>query len=358
MNNFPKILVLYAEVMGYTEAWLKSMVQDFSCQVNVVKWDKGKLTPLENKNHTGIEYRLRSSFSKDEDLLDYAKRCKPDLVYASGRMDKGYLKVVKHFRKQNIPTLSGMDNQWFGSLRQKIAIIFSYYLYRQYFTHIQVPNRLQYEYARRLGYAKEKIFLPLYTADTKKFASAYTFRKNNENQIEKTILFVGRLHPVKGLQLLIDAFVSLREKHNQWELKIIGSGPLKEKISKDIKQYPEIILHDFLQPEELVIEAREAAFFCLPSLKEPWGVVIHEFACLGLPLLTSSICGASSQFLVNGYNGYTFSVGSKTDLIEKLDKMMSKSEIELAKMGQRSHALSKQISPELTAAATLSIINL
>lgn len=342
--------------MGYTEAWLKCLVKEFSCQVIVVKWDEQKLTPLENENHIGVHYNLRSSFLSDKELLDFGKKVKPDLIYVSGRMDKGYLKLAKYFRKQNTLILAGMDNQWDGSIRQRLACLLSYFLYKQYFTHIQVPNRLQYEYARRLGYSSRNILLPLYTADVDKYTEAYRYRLENNNVIKKTILFVGRLDPVKGLHLLISAFISLKGKHSQWRLMIIGNGPLKAKIHRDTKEHPEIILKDFLQPNELINAAKDVSFFCLPSLMEPWGVVIHEFTCLGLPIVTSSVCGASSQFLVNGYNGYTFENGSQVDLKSKLEIMMSKSRSELTTMGQRSHNLSQQVSPELTAAATLSII--
>ncbi len=66
-----------------------------------------------------------------------------------------------------------------------------------------VPGYYQYEYARLLGYKRENILYPLYTADIKLFSNKYkeclSLKKNN---YPRNLLFVGRFEKRKGNRLI------------------------------------------------------------------------------------------------------------------------------------------------------------
>ncbi len=95
----------------------------------------------------------------------------------------------------------------------------------------------------------------------------------------------------KGIDLLIKAYNSIQNKRG-WTLTLIGNGSLKRKIIRENKNNDDIMIKDFMQPGELLNEIEKAGAFCLPSIYEPLGVVIQEFASAGLPLITSNVCGA------------------------------------------------------------------
>ena len=78
----------------------------------------------------------------------------------------------------------------------------------------------------------------------------------------------------------------------------------------------------------LIIIFNEGVFI-LPSLKEPWGVVLNEFAASGVPLLGSNVIGASSAFLINGYNGYTFDAGDCESFAQRLLQFINMNDDEL-----------------------------
>jgi glycosyltransferase involved in cell wall biosynthesis len=134
---------------------------------------------------------------------------------------------------------------------------------------------------------------------------------------------------------------------------LIGNGPLKEKF----KETNAITIKDFSSSEKLVIEAKDSSIFCLPSRKEPWGVVIHEFASAGMALLTSSACGANTEFLRHGYNGYIFKTNSKESLKNYLQKLMNASDNSIAEMGNRSHQLAQHVTPEMWATSFMSVLD-
>jgi hypothetical protein len=59
----------------------------------------------------------------------------------------------------------------------------------------------------------------------------------------------------------------------------------------------------FVQPDDLPGLLARAGCLVLPSRFEPWGVVVHEAAAAGLPVVASSASGAASRLVVDGYNG-------------------------------------------------------
>jgi glycosyltransferase involved in cell wall biosynthesis len=85
--------------------------------------------------------------------------------------------------------------------------------------------------------------------------------------------------------------------------------------------------------------------FVLPSTYEPWGVVVHEHACSGLPLVLSSAVGAAERFLVEGENGFRFIAGDKASMKAALRKLILSNDDELRAMGRKSRELGLAWSP-------------
>jgi glycosyltransferase involved in cell wall biosynthesis len=130
------------------------------------------------------------------------------------------------------------------------------------------------------------------------------------------------------------------EQPNDWELWCLGTGDLKP------VEHPKIKHFGFVQPLELNQFIKESGVFVLPSRFEPWGVVVHEFAAAGFPLLLSDAVGAKEQFLKIGQNGFSFKENSVSQLKSALTKYIQLSNQDLVKMAQVSNELSKSITPE------------
>jgi glycosyltransferase involved in cell wall biosynthesis len=90
-----------------------------------------------------------------------------------------------------------------------------------------------------------------------------------------------------------------------------------------------VTIKDFLQPEELVSEYADADVFTLASRSDTYGVVVHEAAASGLPLVISRHAGASSTLVRHGENGFVidpFDRDKYADyLLKALDPVMSQS---------------------------------
>jgi len=339
-----KIFYLYTEVMPYVEAVINVLVEKYNDEVCVISWDKNNKTSYKPLLKS-VKYYRRSEL-QDNQIFELISKFNPDLIYISGRIDKGYLKAVKEFKKKGIPILSGMDNQWHGDLKSILKIVIYYFLFKKYFTHIIVPGSRQYMMARLLGY-KNKILLNLYSGDINLF---YKHQKNND---KKKVIFLGRLEEVKALDMLLDAWKIInKEKTIDWELVLIGSGTL-EPIAKKIKN---VRICGFLSQKNILNEINGDCIFCLPSRKEPWGVVVHEMAAAGLPMILTKEVGAGDTFLISGYNGYLLENISVNEIIIKLKKMMDLNPDQRAEMGKNSRNLALRITPDITAASIKSLI--
>lgn len=207
-----KILYLYAEVMGYTMATIRELAERGN-EVHVVHWDHKKQTPYKAPVVPNIFMYNRSELSVEQ-IKKLAKNIAPVVTVVSGWMDRGYMSVAKQLRLEGLPVVVGFDDQWHGTLKQWLAIILGRVGYfSQFYSHAWVAGLYQFEYARRLGFEKKNIVYDLYSADLRLFNQAYHDSiENKQNHYPHRFLFVGRFEPVKGLDVLLQAWQQLGVK--------------------------------------------------------------------------------------------------------------------------------------------------
>lgn len=347
------ILYLYAELMSYQTAIFMEYVNFYGAKVHTVHWDQGKLTPYKPPIIEGVTYYRRSHYSGRE-LEELVEKINPDIVYVTAWQDKGYLAVVRMLRKKGIPVVAGFDDQWTGSTKQYIASLLGPYVLKRYFSHAWVAGPYQYEYVRRLGFSNKDIIFNLLSGDTSLFSKGTRYLQEKLSNYPKTFLCVGNFRPIKGTDILVKAFKLYRKDYGgKWDLICIGNGESR----KLLENIPRIRILDFLEQSELVKITRESGVFILPSRLDQWGVVVHEFASAGLPLLLSKNVGARTTFLIDNFNGRSFESGSPDALAQGMHILSNKNVAELIVMGENSHTLSQVISPATVAASFLSALN-
>ena len=120
------------------------------------------------------------------------------------------------------------------------------------------------------------------------------------NEVRK-FLYVGRLVSVKNLDFLIDKF----NHYPDLELTIIGFGELEDELKSKAKD--NIHFLGAVDNEKLSIYYQDTDVFILPSLSEPWGLVVEEALNNGTPVMVSEQVGCAED-LVNGNTGVVFSL--------------------------------------------------
>jgi glycosyltransferase involved in cell wall biosynthesis len=356
-----KVLYLYSELLGYNMPIFERLVSHYGATVDVIHWSQKKLTPFVPSEHTNskqIAFYDRSSFTSQQ-MVELALRLKPDIVYVTGWMDRGYFPVLQKLKSQGVPIVAGLDSQWTGSLRQQIGALLIRWLYKRlFYSYVWVPGPLQYEYAARIGFKKTEILSNLLSGNTELFSrAAAALIAEKRNHYPKTFLYVGRFAKQKGIDLLLAAYDIYKKNYNgTWGLTCIGNGPMQQDLEKAATSDQQINIEAFLPQAELVKRAQAAGAFILPSRYEPWGVVAHEFSAAGLPLIFSEYVGARQQFLIDGLNGYTFYKESAPDLAYKMHLLSSQTSEHLVQMGLTSTQLAQRTTPEITAASLMSVL--
>lgn len=342
-----RILVLYTRLTGY---WLSCMRYDYQNNGNeylVIRKKASKEAPFNIHSEEGIEITDGDNLTVKE-LKSLAFNFNPDLLYVSGWADKRYLKIALAFKKQNIPVITGMDNQWLGSVRQYVATLFSSYLVLRYFTHIWVPGKPQYFFARKLGFLPKNILTGLYCADEN------IFKNITQTTFKKQLVFVGRLVEHKGLKILFSALSDLiAEDTLDIQIKFVGSGPLENEIPK----HKNIVHIPFVNPDELPKLLENSGYFILPSLYEAWGVVVHEAVLAGMPVITTYECGAASDLVIPGFNGFLYKATNKEKLKSIIEQIMTIEKEQYFEMSANSKSIASKINVKEWGATFNSVIN-
>lgn len=320
--------------------------------VNVFAFENKDLlqTPFSKPYIEKVSYYYMNDYSKNG-LLEKVKTLRPAILVVCGWNVKNYRYVARYYRtKTDIPVVCPIDTQYIGKLKQMVGCLTSSMYVKRLFTHIWVPGVRQYDFARRLGYDNQHIIMNSLTADTKLFLSA-KIDELKSDIYPKRFLFVGRYSVVKGLDLLIDAWKSISNKKG-WRVTLVGNGPLKEKLEN--QEGFDVL--DFQDQSTLKMIAEKSGFFILPSIYEPWALVLQEFAAAGLPILCSDACGASPHFVVNGFNGFTFRNGDVKELAKKMERIIDLNDMQLLEYAHNSREISHYVTPEISAASLLGIM--
>ena len=109
---------------------------------------------------------------------------------------------------------------------------------------------------------------------------------------KRRVLFLGRVHPIKGLDLLLDVWKSLETAQlKNWELKIVGPQEgghgehLKSRVRKEAIE--QVIFEGEKTGVEKSAEYNAADLYVLPTKTENYGVTVAEALAHGLPVITT-----------------------------------------------------------------------
>jgi glycosyltransferase involved in cell wall biosynthesis len=165
------------------------------------------------------------------------------------------------------------------------------------------------------------------------------------------ILVLSRLHPKKGLDVLIEAFITLthRSEFNRWRLIIAGDGPadhvalLKKHaaVAQDRIQFT-----GWLDGERKDEMLRNASLLALPSYQENFGLCVMEALARSVPVLISPHVNLADE-IESAEAGWIAPVATEA-LAETLAAALSNPE-ERAKRGKAGKSLSERYSWERVA---------
>jgi len=152
----------------------------------------------------------------------------------------------------------------------------------------------------------------------------------------RTLLFLGRIHPIKGLDMLLPVWAAVQDRFPEWKLRIVGpdnGGYLSQMRRLAAELGLERV--EFAGPlfgAEKLRAYQEADLFVLPTYSENFGIAVAEALAAGTPAIVTK--GAPWEGLESHGCGWWIDIGVEA-LVACLEDALSRSTDELNEMGLR-----------------------
>ena len=155
------------------------------------------------------------------------------------------------------------------------------------------------------------------------------------------IIAVGRIHPIKQFDLLIEAFETANTK--DWELLIIGEGVDSQKIQQRISESTKAD-HIHLEAKTLNLDEKfaESKVFALTSVSEGFPNSLCEAMAAGLICVSFDIVAGPREIINHGVNGILLPPKSIQALTESFNDIIA-NENKYAAMSQNALNISEQL---------------
>ena len=243
--------------------------------------------------------------------------------------------------------------------------IYPYFITKKHnIHHIVSPRGSLAKWAMESGSIVKKFFWPIYQNRSLKGASCFHATSESEykdirrmgfkqpvaiipngvdipdlivkyQQEKRTLLFLGRINPIKGLDMLLPAWKLVQDKFPDWQLHIVGPdsrGYLTEVKNMAIElNLQRIKFLGLLTGEAKWSTYQNAELFILPSYTENFGMSIAEALASGLPVITTK--GTPWSNLQPKNCGWWVDADI-TKLAQAMEASMSMSSEDLETMGQ------------------------
>jgi len=280
----------------------------------------------------GVHYLRAGGFDQGRSIaLDLLK----DLAYASRavwQLPEAEILITNDFW---LPVLA-------GSLRRKAGRIVinanrfpkgQYFLYRRADRIAAASSTVRNAIAAQTPALSDRIRIFPNPVDTGIMTPDESARVSNP----RVLLYVGRLHPEKGVHVLTSTFAKLAARHAGWRLRIVGPWKAEEggggeaymQVLRDaLKGVPADIVGPKFDPGALAAEYRAASLFCYPSLAETgesFGLAVLEAMACGLPPVVSAL-DCFRDFVHENETGWIFnhrSAVQETGLASTLERAMA-----------------------------------
>jgi glycosyltransferase involved in cell wall biosynthesis len=340
-----RIALLLYGLVGYNNATYRAL-SDLGNDLLMVYRDNTAHQPFDADGFADYAHTAKpwtASPPAASELLSMLADFEPDVILMISWAGPEYRKVMRSYRGRALRVL-GIDSIWRNTPKQWLGRATHRLYIDPLYDYVHVPGERSEWWARRLGFGGHQIIRGSYSCDVPLFDRGA--RNSRDLATSRRFLFIGRLVPHKSPEVLAAAYRLYREQvEDPWELTIAGTGPLATVFAG----IDGVDLRGFQQPHEVAALMHTASCFVFPSHIENYGLVVHEAAVAGLPMIVSDGVGAVPHLLQDSFNGWTVPAGDPAELAAAMVRVTRLRPEELAAMSEGSRALGSRMSPQISA---------
>lgn len=253
---------------------------------------KGELVTIavvnpKNNDHYPLDSKIR--LNSIEDVLKLSRAF--DVVHIHALWSPILHRILNWTRRHGIPVIwspHGMLAPWAMAHKWWKKILPWYFFQRRDLKQAAVlhaTSEMEAIWIRDRGFTQKTVIVPL-------GAHLPPPVLPRDHEI-KTILFVGRIYPVKGLASLIVAWSILpSDIRCGWQMRLVGPDQAGHKdelvrLAERIGVAQNVCFDGALFGENLLLAYHEADLFVLPSFTENFGGVVVDAMSHGVPVITT-----------------------------------------------------------------------
>ncbi|OGF67039.1 MAG: hypothetical protein A2Y62_10820 [Candidatus Fischerbacteria bacterium RBG_13_37_8] len=200
------------------------------------------------------------------------------------------------------------------------------------------------------GVPKSKMFWTPFAVDndrfTKKYDELFSKKMETKKQLgiphkKVVLLFCAKLINRKNPIDVLMAYEKVR--YEDKALVFLGEGNLRKQLEEYAKSkgIENVFFTGFINQSQLPYYYLSSDIVVLPSIIEPWGLVVNEAMCFHLPIIVSNHVGCHPDLIKHGENGFVYTSGDTNELTLYLEKLFTQKELR-EKMGEKSYEIIKE----------------
>jgi glycosyltransferase involved in cell wall biosynthesis len=281
------------------------------------------------------------------------RRARPDAVIVGGWNQPAFWAAALHARRLRVPFLLWVESTARDARTGFPGFELAKRRMLQGAARVLVPGNASRDYVASLGYPRERVVVAPNAVDPAIFAQGADELRARRDELRAelgvegcTFLYVGRLDPEKGVDVLLRALRDVPEV----QLVVLSGGGSAEAELRALAP-PNV---RFAGREERPVRWYAAAdAFVLPSRSDQWGMVLNEAAAAGLPIVASEAAGATHDLVEDGGNGIRVPPDDVRALADALRRIFTDDRFR-ARAGERSREIARRFTPAAWAQAVAS----
>lgn len=143
------------------------------------------------------------------------------------------------------------------------------------------------------------------------------------------LAFMGRLEPMKSVDLFPEMLFLLKPKFPNLKMMITGEGSLKDRIFKEFDERGVSSMVDYqgvVATEDVPVLINKSRIFIYPSRQEPFGLSIVEAMACGVPVITTNVFGPG-EIIKHNYDGFAVPPDDVDSLVEAIEVLLIDNEL-------------------------------
>jgi len=245
-------------------------------------------------------------------LFKVFRKFKPDVLNINGWYDPAQVVLALYAKKLGVKLVISSESSALDRPRKNLRESLKMRFLRRADAFFCF-GKTSVEYLETLGI--DKSMIPVKKAavvDNALISRIFTKSKNNQATVAigRNFIYVGRLAQEKNLSSLLAAYRDCCDSRsdNEWGLVFVGDGPMKAQLMQEAAEngLSGIRFSGGMPWHEVPTYLAQADVLILPSLSEPWGLVVNEAMVCAMPVIVSRNCGCSDDLVQSGQNGLLF----------------------------------------------------